>query len=33
MGYTAAFEPALSPANARQSHLEMGDTPIIDKGG
>ncbi len=33
MGYTAAFEPAISPANARQSHLEMGDTPIIDKGG
>ena len=33
MGYTAAFEPALSPINARQSHLEMGDTPIIDKGG
>jgi len=33
MGYTAAFEPALSPVNARQSHLEMGDTPIIDKGG
>lgn len=33
MGYTAAFEPALLPVNARQSHLEMGDTPIIDKGG
>jgi formylmethanofuran dehydrogenase subunit A len=33
MGYTAAFEPAISPVNARQSHLEMGDTPIIDKGG
>lgn len=33
MGYTAGFEPALSPVNARQSHLEMGDTPIIDKGG
>ncbi|MEO8418164.1 MAG: formylmethanofuran dehydrogenase subunit A [Methylophilaceae bacterium] len=33
MGYTAGFEPALLPANARQSHLEMGDTPIIDKGG
>ena len=29
MGYTAAFEPALSPVNARQSHLEMGDTPEI----
>ena len=33
MGYTAAFEPALLPVNARQTHLEMGDTPMIDKGG
>ena len=33
MGYTAGFEPALLPINARQAHLEMGDTPIIDKGG
>ncbi len=33
MGYTAAFEPALLPANARQAHLEMADTPMIDKGG
>lgn len=32
MGYTAAFEPALMPVNARQAHLEMGDTPMIDKG-
>ncbi len=32
MGYTAAFEPAMLPANARQAHLEMGDIPIIDKG-
>jgi formylmethanofuran dehydrogenase subunit A len=32
MGYTAAFEPAMLPANARQAHLEMGDTPMIDKG-
>jgi len=32
MGYTAAFEPAMLPTNARQTHLEMGDTPIIDKG-
>jgi formylmethanofuran dehydrogenase subunit A len=32
MGYTAAFEPAMLPTNARQAHLEMGDTPIIDKG-
>ncbi len=33
MGYTAGFEPALLPVNARQAHLELGDTPIIDKGG
>jgi formylmethanofuran dehydrogenase subunit A len=33
MGYTAAFEPAMLPVNARQAHLEMGDTPMIDKGG
>jgi len=33
MGYTAGFEPAVLPMNARQAHLEMGDTPIIDKGG
>jgi formylmethanofuran dehydrogenase subunit A len=33
MGYTAGFEPAILPANARQAHMEMGDTPIIDKGG
>ena len=32
MGYTACFEPAMLPANARQAHLEMGDTPLIDKG-
>lgn len=32
MGYTAAFEPAMLPSNARQAHLEMGDTPMIDKG-
>jgi formylmethanofuran dehydrogenase subunit A len=32
MGYTAGFEPAMLPVNARQAHLEMGDTPIIDKG-
>jgi formylmethanofuran dehydrogenase subunit A len=33
MGYTACFEPAVLPVNARQAHMEMGDTPIIDKGG
>jgi formylmethanofuran dehydrogenase subunit A len=32
MGYTACFEPAMLPINARQAHLEMGDTPIVDKG-
>jgi len=33
MGYTACFEPAILPVNARQAHLEMGDTPMVDKGG
>ena len=33
MGYTAAFEPAILPINARQAHLEMADVPLIDKGG
>lgn len=33
MGYTACFEPAVLPINARQAHLEMGDTPMVDKGG
>ncbi|MDX1914307.1 MAG: formylmethanofuran dehydrogenase subunit A [Methylophilus sp.] len=33
MGYTAAFEPAVLAINARQAHFEMGDTPMIDKGG
>jgi formylmethanofuran dehydrogenase subunit A len=32
MGYTACFEPAMLPANARQAHFEMGDTPMVDKG-
>jgi formylmethanofuran dehydrogenase subunit A len=32
MGYTAAFEPAMVPANARHTHLELADTPLIDKG-
>jgi formylmethanofuran dehydrogenase subunit A len=32
LGYTAAFEPAMLPANARPAHQEMADTPIIDKG-
>ncbi|MBM3965691.1 MAG: formylmethanofuran dehydrogenase subunit A [Planctomycetes bacterium] len=33
MGYTACFEPAMLPANARQSHAEMRDTPWLDTGG
>ena len=33
MGYTACFEPAILPVNARHAHMEMGDTPIVDKGG
>lgn len=33
MGYTAAFEPAVLPVNARQAHMEMADIPILDKGG
>lgn len=32
MGYTACFEPAMLPANARQAHLEMADIPIVDAG-
>jgi formylmethanofuran dehydrogenase subunit A len=32
MGYTACFEPAMLPTNARQAHMEMADTPIVDKG-
>jgi formylmethanofuran dehydrogenase subunit A len=33
MGYTTCFEPAVIPVNARQSHMEMADTPIVDTGG
>lgn len=32
MGFTAAFEPAMIPANARQTHCELDDVPILDKG-
>jgi formylmethanofuran dehydrogenase subunit A len=32
MGYTCCFEPAMLPANARQAHLEMADTPMVDHG-
>jgi formylmethanofuran dehydrogenase subunit A len=33
MGYTACFEPAVLPANARHAHAEMADTPLLDTGG
>jgi len=33
MGYTTCFEPAMLAANARQSHIEMRDTPWLDTGG
>ncbi len=32
MGYTAAFEPAMLPANARNTHIELADVPMVDKG-
>jgi formylmethanofuran dehydrogenase subunit A len=32
MGYTAAFEPAMVPCNARHTHMEMGDVPVLDHG-
>lgn len=32
MGYTACFEPAMMPTNARQVHMEFADTPFVDKG-
>ena len=32
MGYTAAFEPAMLPSNARHAHMEMGDVPVLDHG-
>src|SRR3546814_11901217 len=28
MGYTAAFEPAMLPANARNTHIELADVPM-----
>lgn len=33
MGYTTCIEPAILPANARQAHWEMGDTPWLSTGG
>lgn len=32
MGYTAAFDAAVSPLLARQAHRELDDTPCLDKG-
>ncbi len=32
MGYTSAFEPAMVPCNARHTHMEMGDVPVLDHG-
>jgi len=32
MGYSACFEPAMLPSNARHAHMEMGDTPLVDRG-
>ncbi|MEZ6056717.1 MAG: formylmethanofuran dehydrogenase subunit A [Planctomycetaceae bacterium] len=32
LGYTTAFDAAISPLGARASHEELQDTPIIDKG-
>jgi formylmethanofuran dehydrogenase subunit A len=31
MGYTMVVEPAIAPHNALHAHLELADTPIIDK--
>ncbi|MEM9589545.1 MAG: formylmethanofuran dehydrogenase subunit A, partial [Planctomycetota bacterium] len=33
MGYTAAFEPAVLPCNARAAHAEMRDVAGLDTGG
>lgn len=33
LGYTMCFEPAIVPSNARQAHMEMADTPLLDTGG
>ena len=32
MGFTTVVEPAISPHQALQAHLELADIPIIDKG-
>ncbi len=31
MGFTTVVEPAISPHNALHAHLELADTPILDK--
>ena len=31
MGFTTVVEPAVAPHNALHAHLELADTPIIDK--
>ncbi len=33
LGYTMCFEPAVVASNARQAHMEMADTPLLDTGG
>lgn len=32
MGFTTVVEPALAPTQAMQTHLELADIPIIDRG-
>ena len=32
MGFTTVIEPAVPPHQALQSHLELADMPILDKG-
>lgn len=32
MGYTACFEPAMLLTQARSTHLQLADTPIVDSG-
>ncbi|WP_407050145.1 formylmethanofuran dehydrogenase subunit A [Methyloraptor flagellatus] len=32
MGFTTVIEPALPPGHALQTHLELADIPVIDKG-
>lgn len=31
MGYTTVVEPAMLPCNARDTHTQLGDIPVIDK--